>query len=241
MAKANVWVHGCFGRTGGAIYEHLREQTSEFDLVGGSGSGRIKWKDQAGEQANKVGLAQTLTSRDIQAVIDFSSVAGNQALLDALKEDVTVKFVLIGTTGLAPETLAAWEDLSRQKPLRVLIAPNTSLGILAMLQASQMLRRILGADYDVELVEAHHKRKVDAPSGTAKFLAQGISQAFSQQPLHLFSQRQAKREDGELGIHAIRGGGVFGTHEVMFLGEHEEISIKHVATTDDYLRKVRAS
>jgi 4-hydroxy-tetrahydrodipicolinate reductase len=138
------------------------------------------------------------------------------------------KSVVIGTTGLPAAQLAAWRDTAAAQELRLLIAPNTSVGILVALKAAILAATpLVGIGFDVEITETHHRAKVDAPSGTARFLADSLAQAIPE--LNVVTDRRGARQRGELGVHSVRGGGVFGEHEIRLLGDAEEIRISHRA------------
>jgi 4-hydroxy-tetrahydrodipicolinate reductase len=160
-------------------------------------------------------------------VIDFSSPKATMALARSLQfsQDQTV---LIGTTGLGAQHFKTLKDAAKKGGHRILVAGNTSLGIatlarLAILAASQLAP----AGFDIEIIEAHHKRKQDAPSGTALLLANVIT---SQLPgYRIQTVRTGKRADHTIGIHAVRGGGIVGEHEVRFISDFEEVSLSHRA------------
>jgi 4-hydroxy-tetrahydrodipicolinate reductase len=162
-------------------------------------------------------------------IIDFSAVAGLESLL---KQDLTGKALVIGTTGLTPEINQALQATARKSA--VLVAANFSVGVNLLLGLVAAAARVLAAaDYDVEIVEAHHKRKVDAPSGTALALARAIAGARGA-PLEELrrdgrSGETGARPAGEIGIHALRGGDIVGEHRVHFIGGRERIEIAHSA------------
>ena len=143
--------------------------------------------------------------------------------------------ILIATTGLSKPHIHGWKELSQKQGNSILFAPNTSLGILLTMHASlQMASLLLKQKFDIEMTEAHHRNKIDAPSGTVKFLAEQIAK---QENLSISLNRTSKREDNELGIASIRGGSVFGEHTVHFMGEFEEISITHKALSRSLFAK----
>jgi 4-hydroxy-tetrahydrodipicolinate reductase len=167
-----------------------------------------------------------------QAVIDFSGAAGTGALLSLQREALQNKAVTIGSTGLAPETLQRIETLSGTAA--VLTAANFSIGVNLLLVLVQRSAAALHADqYDIEIVEAHHGRKLDAPSGTALALAEAAARgrgvALGDVRRDGRSGETGARPSGEIGMHAVRGGGIVGEHDVLFLGERERIVLRHVA------------
>ena len=138
---------------------------------------------------------------------------------------------LIGSTGLNPEQLSRWEQYAKSHNCPVLIAPNTSTGVLLTLQSALNIAKGLhGLDFDIEILESHHRNKIDSPSGTAMFLANNIAE---HEKLSLNTNRTGKRKTDELGVVALRGGSVFGEHTVRFMGDYEEIMITHRALSRD--------
>jgi 4-hydroxy-tetrahydrodipicolinate reductase len=169
----------------------------------------------------------TLSKADL--IFDFSSVEGNYALLQFLHRDTSLSpAILIGTTGLGEDGKMEWHKLALERQSRILFAPNTSLGILLMAKtAMQMAPVLVGKNFDIEIVETHHRNKKDAPSGTALFLLNSILATDGR--LKGLSRRQGAREADEIGVHSIRGGGVFGEHTIRLIGDHEELSFTHRA------------
>ncbi len=164
-------------------------------------------------------------ARNADVLIDFSSPEGTMAAVGAAV--AAEKPIVIGTTGLTDEQLATLRDASGNIP--VWYARNMSHGI-GMLQ--QQLPRIAAAlaGYDIELIEAHHRHKADAPSGTALALAEVVLRGLEGEHPYIFGREgHAPRQPGEIGIHAIRGGGNPGEHQVIFTSDDEEIRISHRA------------
>ena len=162
-----------------------------------------------------------------EVLVDFSSPAGLRESLDrAISAGVPL---LVGTTGLFDEHEALIADAAKIIP--ILRAPNTSLGVALLADLTERAARALGPDWDIEIVEAHHKRKADAPSGTALHLGAaadrgrggGSPQERSRDGTGL------KREQGAIGYSAIRGGTVAGDHDVLFLGPEERVILSHRA------------
>lgn len=219
-----VWVHGSNGRMGMEISQLLQGNTGA-KVVGGSGLDLLKTDHQEVHKYSPVDLAKQLAAADV--VIDFSSPSGNKTLLEASLLLKQPQAYVIGTTGLTKTQRDQWKLLCKEGQHRLIFAPNTSLGILLTMQLSQKMAKALHPQgFDIEIIESHHKHKLDSPSGTAKFLADRICDVV---PLHVVTHRDGKRNEGELGVFGLRGGSVFGEHEVRFLGEHEELSIKHRA------------
>ncbi len=178
-----------------------------------------------------VPLAAELTGKP-DVAIDFSAPAATLALARRCA-DLGVP-LLIGTTGLPAEARAEIEDaVARRIP--VLVAANMSLGINLLLRLVETAARALPG-YDVEIVEAHHRRKKDAPSGTAKELARRLLEALGRGEEALLYGREGMvgaRTGEEIAIHAVRGGDIVGDHTVLFAGDGERIELTHRATSRD--------
>lgn len=165
-----------------------------------------------------------------QAVVDFTSPSATVefAALAAQARAVHV----IGTTGLEAEHLAKIDAASRHAV--IVRAGNMSLGVNLLVRLTQKVAAALDADWDVEVVEAHHRMKVDAPSGTALMLGQAAAEG---RGVSLETARVSgrdgitgARERGTIGFSAIRGGDIVGEHDVIFAGEGERIILRHMAT-----------
>lgn len=224
-----LWLHGASGRMGREIQQAVEADREHFCFVGGSSR---TFEGEAFYQGRPVTpglLGDRLLKDKPSVVIDFSTVEGNIVLRAALREGMVLGArVLIGTTGLGPDDLAAWSALAKEMDLTILMAPNTSVGILLTAQAALKTAAPLARlGFDIEVTETHHRMKKDAPSGTAKFLAQTLA---NQIPgLRVVHDRQDERKPGEIGVHAVRGGGVVGEHEIRMMGDFEEITITHRA------------
>jgi len=163
-------------------------------------------------------------------MIDFSHASGARAHIEAAHAARVP--LLLGTTGLPAEALAAAERAARDIP--VLVSANTSVGVAVLVDLVQRASAALGRDFHIEIVEAHHRHKQDAPSGTALVLAEAAARgrgttydrAAAAQP----RGSRGARTDEEIGMASLRGGDVVGEHEVLFLGQGERLSLKHSAT-----------
>jgi 4-hydroxy-tetrahydrodipicolinate reductase len=137
---------------------------------------------------------------------------------------------VIGTTGLSEEQLAKVEEASHNVP--IVLAPNMSVGVNLLREVVRGLSAKLGEGYDVEVVEAHHRNKKDAPSGTALFLARAAAEGRGQNLDEVAVYGRAglsPRQRGEIGIHALRGGAVVGEHRLIFYSGGEEVEVVHRA------------
>ena len=160
-------------------------------------------------------------------VIDFSRP-------EALAEDCsyvrrTGTPLLSGTTGLSAAQKAALESLGTAAP--VLWSANFSLGVAVFVRALQAVSDVLKPDFDIEITETHHNQKADAPSGTAKLLLEAIDPNHALTPVYGREGNCGKRSKDEIGMHALRGGTVAGTHTVHFFGPDEEFEITHRAAS----------
>jgi 4-hydroxy-tetrahydrodipicolinate reductase len=175
------------------------------------------------------------------------------ALLDAVPVDVVVDFTLpevsvahaqacaargvalvCGTTGLSAGARAEVEAAATRVP--VVLSPNMSVGVNVLLGAASLLARALGEDFDVEVLEAHHRMKRDAPSGTALRLADELLAALGRGREDLCLTREGNigaRPARQLGVQTLRGGDVVGEHTVYFLGDGERVELTHRATSRD--------
>jgi 4-hydroxy-tetrahydrodipicolinate reductase len=159
-----------------------------------------------------------------------------EALIEFTKPEATVEHlsygrpVVIGTTGLSGEQLARVEEAAKSVPL--ILAPNMSIGVNLLREVIRELSGKLGAGYDVEIVEAHHRNKADAPSGTALLLARAAAEGRGRglDEVAVYGREgRAPRKEGEIGIHALRGGAVVGEHRVIFYSGGEEVEVTHRA------------
>ncbi|WP_394741299.1 4-hydroxy-tetrahydrodipicolinate reductase [Natronococcus roseus] len=187
-------------------------------------------RDPEGERVDGVELEAAarfdalLAEREPDAVIDFT---GPESAADYARAcaETGVAFVT-GTTGFDDDGLAALEDAGEEVP--VLHAPNFARGVQALVNVvGQAVRNLPG--YDVELVETHHNGKRDAPSGTANRLLDEIEANGDFAGRTHGREGEAPREDGEIGVHALRAGNVTGEHEVVLAGNDEEVRLTHRA------------
>jgi 4-hydroxy-tetrahydrodipicolinate reductase len=145
------------------------------------------------------------------------------------------KAMVIGTTGLSKDDLAALREAAAVIP--IMQAPNMSVGVNLLLKVLKDVARVLGDDYDIEIVEAHHRLKKDAPSGTALKMAEVIAQAVDRNldEVGVYSRHGiiGERKKKEIGIQTVRAGDIVGDHTVLFGGLGERIEITHKASSRD--------
>ncbi len=165
-----------------------------------------------------------------QAIIDFTAPAATVAFAGIAAQARAVH--VIGTTGLSDDDLAQIKAAARHAV--VVRAGNMSLGVNLLVQLTKKVAAALDEDYDIEVIEAHHRHKVDAPSGTALMLGEAAAEGRGVS-LDAVSDRArdgitGARERGHIGFHAIRGGDIVGEHDVMFAADGERIILRHVAS-----------
>ncbi len=175
-----------------------------------------------------------LLTDDAAVGIEKADVLLDFSLPEAVIEHVSLAAksgvaVVTGTTGLDEDQMA---ELNRAaSSVAVVYGSNMSRGVYALGELVRKAASMLGPEFDVEILEAHHKGKKDSPSGTALQLGKSVQEIRGGQ---LVYARQAQRQAGNIGISSIRGGDVVGDHEVLFLGPGERISITHRATTREH-------
>ena len=216
-----VILSGCCGHMGRVVTDMIKSE-KDMEIVAGV--------DIAEDPSLSYPVYANLTDcqEEADVVIDFSTAAAMDSLLAACE---TKKLPLVlCTTGLSEAQLAKLDEITSVIP--VLRSANMSLGInLLMKLVQDAARTLFGADFDIEIVEQHHRRKLDAPSGTALALADSINDALDGACHYTFdrSGRHEKRDPYEIGISAVRGGSIVGEHDVIFAGDDEVVRISHSA------------
>jgi len=176
----------------------------------------------------------SLDKCDVEAdvIIDFSIA---KAVIPMLQTAIKHKTPLVVcTTGLDDQQIEAVKAAASQIP--ILFSANMSLGINLLVSLVQKATEILSpANFDIEIVEKHHNQKVDAPSGTALYIADSINETLNNEYSYKYdrSRERLKRPKKEIGIHAVRGGSIVGEHQVIFAGQDEIIEINHMAHSKD--------
>ena len=216
-----IIMHGCNGHMGQVI-SGIVEKDPDAEIVAG-----IDIADQ-GKNSYPVFTDIDACQVEADAIIDFSSAKATDKLLEySAARQIPV---VLCSTGLSEEQLAKVEETS--KKVAVLKSANMSLGINTLLKLVQDAAKVLAtAGFDMEIVEKHHRLKVDAPSGTALALADSLNEAMDNKYHYVYdrSQKREKRDDKEIGISAVRGGTIVGEHEIIFAGQDEVIEFKHTA------------
>lgn len=221
-----IIMRGCNGKMGQMI-SGLAAEDQEAEIVAGV--------DLSDHMKNPYPVFRSIEKCDVEAdvVVDFSSAAGEGAAgVDALLDYCGEKKlpIVLCTTGLSEEQLAHVKEVSEKTA--VFKSANMSLGINLLQKLLKEAAAMLApAGFDIEIVEKHHNRKLDAPSGTALALADSINEELGGDYEYVYdrSQVRQKRDKKEIGISAVRGGTIVGDHDVIFAGEDEVITFSHRA------------
>lgn len=214
-------MHGCNGAMGHVISEMIG-QDDTIRIVAGV--------DKNTDRKYDYPVYESLEACEEEAdvIIDFSVSKATDSLLDYCEK--TKLPVVLCTTGLSEEQLKRVEALSGHSA--VLRSANMSLGINLLQKLVKEAAQVLAAaDFDIEILEKHHNRKLDAPSGTALALADSINEAMDHDYHYKYdrSSERVKRDKKEIGIQAVRGGNIVGEHDIIFAGQDEVITFRHTA------------
>lgn len=216
----NIILSGANGRMGRAISEKAAESETCRIVAG---------YDINDFCQNPYPVFTDISKCDIEAdvIIDFSHPSAFQTVLNYAKERKMA--LIVATTGLDE---AQKEQLFAAKSeIPVFYSANMSLGVNLLINLCKKAASVLEDKFDIEIIEKHHNKKLDAPSGTALSIADGISEVLKNAPQYVFDRHSVRRErkKNEIGIHAVRGGNIVGEHEVIFAGDDEIISLSHSA------------
>lgn len=228
-------VIGATGRMGQALVRAARE-TNAIRIVAAVASEESRHLGRdAGQLADQTTIGAAVTS-DLRAAlaasdvaIDFSQPRATSATLSACR--AASKPLLIGTTGYPPELTAEFIKAGRDIPL--LVAPNTSMGVSLLTELVRACARALPSDFDIEIVEAHHRQKKDSPSGTALVLGRAAAKARGRDLSEVAVLKRTDgiaRVEGDIGFSVIRGGDIIGEHTVLFTAPGEQLTLTHRAT-----------
>ncbi|PKH65168.1 4-hydroxy-tetrahydrodipicolinate reductase [Psychrobacter sp. 4Dc] len=231
----NVGVIGAGGRMGRMLIEAVQNnpQTTLKAAIERQGSSLVG--ADAGEVA-AIGHLNVQIVDDLATVINDIDVLIDFSLPDATEKNMQVcaehnVAMVIGTTGFNEQQEQVLAKASEQ--ITIVYAGNYSTGVNLSLKLLGMAAKAFGNDADVEIIEAHHKHKIDAPSGTAYMMAEAVAEARGQnlKDVAIYGRegQTGERESGTIGIHAIRGGEIVGDHTVMFIADGEVVEITHRA------------
>ena len=231
----NVGVIGAGGRMGRMLIEAVQDNPQTILTAAIERQGSSLVGADAGEVA-AVGHLNVQIVDDLQSVINDIDVLIDFSLPDATEQNMQVcaannVAMIIGTTGFNAQQEQVLAKASEQ--VAIVYAGNYSTGVNLSLKLLGMAAKAFGTDADVEVIEAHHKHKIDAPSGTAYMMAEAVAQARGQnlKDVAVYGRegQTGAREAGSIGIHAIRGGEIIGDHTVMFIADGEVVEITHRA------------
>lgn len=229
-----IGLHGAAGRMGRAIVAAIRERddaklAAAVDREGGAALGADAGVLAGGEALGVPVTADLATLAASEVVIDFSLPEGTARVAQACAASRTP--LVVGTTGLDGAAEASLAKLQAVAP--VVVAPNMSPGVTLLFHLAARAVEALGPDYDAEIVEMHHRKKVDAPSGTAMRLAEVVAAAKKLDPslalVYGRSGRTGERTREEIGVMTLRGGDVVGDHTLVLAGPGERIELTHRA------------
>ncbi|MFM7973102.1 MAG: 4-hydroxy-tetrahydrodipicolinate reductase [Betaproteobacteria bacterium] len=231
-----VAVAGASGRMGRMLIEAVAQApdcvlSAALDVPGSPalGSDATAWLGRA--SGIRVGADLLAAAAASDVLIDFTRPEGTLAHLQACRAHGTR--MVIGTTGFSAEQKA--EVAAHAQHIGVVMAPNMAVGVNVVLQLLDMATRALSEGYDIEIVEAHHRHKVDAPSGTALRMGEVVAQALgrSLQDCAVYGREgvTGERDPSTIGFATVRGGDVVGDHTVLYLGTGERIEITHKSSS----------
>ncbi|MBR3152426.1 MAG: 4-hydroxy-tetrahydrodipicolinate reductase [Clostridia bacterium] len=212
-----VLINGCNGKMGQVVANQIYKNDN-FEVF--AGVDRI----DTGDNKFPVFTNPHDIKEKPDIIIDFSVPIATMNILEYAKENQIP--LVIATTGLSDDELKKFEEYSKEIP--IFRSANMSYEINLMAQMVSKMATLL-TDSDIEIVEIHHNRKIDAPSGTALLLANSINEALDNKMTYEYDRhsKREKRSKTEIGIHAIRGGNVVGKHSVLFFSENESFEITH--------------
>jgi len=234
-----VIVAGAAGRMGCRLVSLVRDSTA-LTLAGAiEGRGHHALGEDAGETAG-AGRAGVAITEDLESLMDRGEVLIDFSAPEATLEHFRIvahhrRAMVIGTTGFSPSELDEVKSLAGQVPC--VLSPNMSVGVNLICKVIGEMAKTLGDDYDIEVIEAHHRLKKDAPSGTAlkiaEVLAHAVNRDLNQVGVYARKGMIGERTKQEIGIQTIRAGDIVGDHTILFGGMGERIEVTHRASSRD--------
>lgn len=235
-AELRTVITGVTGRMGQMLVKLVRD-TDGFTLSGGTE------KQGAPAVGLDVGLACHLGMLEVPIVDGLEkALPGADVVIDFTTPEASLRHarvcaeqkvpLVVGSTGFSPEAKAEIAEAARVIP--IVMSPNMSVGVNLMIEIAAQLATRLGGDFDIDVLEAHHRHKKDAPSGTALRLAEELAKALLRRPEEIRTSRVGaigERRREEIGVQTLRGGDVVGEHTVYFFGDGERIELTHRATS----------
>ena len=224
-----VVINGYLGQMGQTIGKQILAR-DDMTLVGGIDKNADSYKGEFKVYKNILNF-----NDNCDVIIDFSNPISLDDLLDYAKSNNVA--LVIGTTGYGEKEMQKLKKASKEIP--IFYSANMSLGINLLLSLVSKAASILGDDFDIEIIEKHHNKKIDAPSGTAYMIANKINEVFDNNKVYTFGRntKTHRRNPKELGIHAVRGGTIVGEHSILFAGLDENVEIKHSASSKNVFAK----
>jgi len=235
--KIKLIVIGAAGRMGSRILQ-LAAESGEFEIHGAI---EVQGHPDIGRQISLAGasgpvsivLSDTFPGTDVDVLIDFSLPDAVDKTVDNCLENSVA--LVSGTTGLSDKQKGKIESASKKIP--ILYATNMSVGMNVLFALVGKVASMLGPEYDIEIIEQHHRFKKDAPSGSALTLAENIcgrtGRDFPESVVHGRYGKDAAREKGTIGVHAVRAGDITGVHSVVFGTLGETVTLNHSANSRD--------
>lgn len=217
----DVVIHGCNGAMGQVLTKAI-EDFDDINIVAGVDLYKDKIKNSYPVYKNFNEIKE-----NVNVIIDFSH---HSLVKDMVKYCAKTKTpVVIATTGISEDDINEIEEASKIIP--IFKSANMSLGINVLINLVRKASNILNESFDIEIIEKHHNKKLDSPSGTAFMIANEINLELDNSKKYIYGRegRIEKRDKNEIGIHAIRGGSIPGEHTVIFAGSDEILEVKHSA------------
>lgn len=221
-----VLINGISGRMGQEVYKAVKE-SNDCEVI--CGVDKISMELDVPIYSNPLEVKE-----QVDVIIDFSLPEATMQVLEYAKLNLIP--IVIATTGFNEEQLNTINEYSKIIP--IFISSNMSYEINLMCEMVAKLAKQLSGS-DIEIIETHHRNKVDSPSGTALMLANSMNEALDNSMEYMYDRHavKQKRSDKEIGIHAVRGGTEVGKHTVLFLGDNESFEITHTVNSRSIFAK----
>lgn len=220
----NIALVGCNGKMGHAVSAAVAKRDDCKIMFGIDLYGESRFDFPVYDSFKAV-------SEKADVIIDFSNPDSLDDILNYAAE-YSVPCVIC-TTGFSKEQVDKIKSASEK--IAVFYSGNMSLGINLLIELTKKAAKVLGNEFDIEIIEKHHNQKVDAPSGTALMIAESISETLEEEPQFIYDRHsyRKKRAKNEIGIHSVRGGTIVGEHDVIFAGHDEVVTISHQAQSKE--------
>jgi 4-hydroxy-tetrahydrodipicolinate reductase len=221
----NLIICGAAGRMGQAICEAVKDSQDFVISAAVEGHGHPLIGKPLCEKMPLVADDLLLVLQSGDVVVEFSTPEATAA--NATKAAVMKKPMVIGTTGLDRKHRDLFAEMSKDIPM--VVSSNMSIGVNLLYKLAYAAAKKLPKSFDVEIIEAHHKHKKDAPSGTAVKILEEIQKARGGEPVFMRHGSEQSRQDGEIGVYSVRGGDIVGEHSVIYAGPGERLEVVHRA------------